>query len=119
MKNHKTGSVTPKNSTGMPWGEEYLEMKSNPRRKKPKALAKASWCFWREEGTLRCYLSFIGRAAWIGFQPCSLLELLRLGVRLGTQDYNDSKVRDTRLQCGGQTECNSTVVSESSVCVHW
>ena len=45
LKNHKTGSVIWKNWRGMFWGEEYLEMNSNPIRKKPKALAKASKCF--------------------------------------------------------------------------
>ena len=42
LKNQSTGSVMPKNSSGILWGELYREMTSKPRRKKPKALANAS-----------------------------------------------------------------------------
>ena len=45
LKNQSTGSVIPKNWMCICCGELYREMTSNPSRKNPNALAKASWCF--------------------------------------------------------------------------
>ncbi len=50
LKNHSTGSVIPKNCVPMFCGVLYLDMRSKPIRKNPKALANASWCFCREGG---------------------------------------------------------------------
>ena len=49
LKNQSTGSVIPKNWMCIPCGELYREMTSNPSRKNPNALAKASWCFCRRK----------------------------------------------------------------------
>ena len=53
LKNQSTGSVIPKNWMCIPCGELYREMTSNPSRKNPNALAKASWCFCRGWGLKR------------------------------------------------------------------
>ena len=45
LKNQSTGSVIPKNWMCICCGELYREITSNPSRKNPNALAKASWCF--------------------------------------------------------------------------
>ena len=50
LKNQSTGSVIPKNWTCIPCGELYREITSNPSRKNPNALAKASWCFCGGKG---------------------------------------------------------------------
>ena len=49
LKNQSTGSVIPKNWTCICCCELYREMTSNPSRKNPNALAKASWCFCVEK----------------------------------------------------------------------